>query len=408
MDLALDSKTLSDALKLVRRIIDPRCSLAALRSVLLKAGGEGSPDDGFLQIVATDIDTTVRTSIAARVERGGRITVELAPLLKVISSCPSKTASIEVDPDGTMKITADAISQTLPTYPPEEWPTVPSYLDIPLEACTQLDGDEFEAALRAVRCSVGKTKSIYTGYVCVRKSGFTATEGHRLMVFQTGVFAGVLREAAMEGVLLPEEAIGVLRAALKPSSLPKAKKGWKPPAPPCFARIVCYGETNKDPQPTFSYLLVRAGNTQVCVKLGDGGETGIGTFPDTSSFIAEANKPTARLEVDTRRLLQVLKLAATSSTTSYAKFPAVRLTQSNGTLGITSAEALWKFDAKVPVNKVQGDWVEICVDAQNLIEGLSAAFADEETVQIGAISALDPLHIVKDNRIFIVSACRIE
>lgn len=170
-----------DALSVVARAVSARTNVHVLAGVLLRPGGAG------LELAATDMELSLRTTVAADVEGTGAVVVPGRLLTDVARLLPESTLALaHRAEDGVAELSSGAYTSRLNVYDPADFPRLPP-VDVSLheiEAAKLLH--TIERVARAA--SRDESRPVLTGML-VRFEGTTlvmaATDSYRLAVQET-------------------------------------------------------------------------------------------------------------------------------------------------------------------------------------------------------------------------------
>ncbi len=185
-------------LGIVSRAVSTRGSVQVLSGVLLRA------DAGAIELAATDMELSLRTSLDAQVEGEGAVVVPGKLLADLARLLPENEVTLEYRPEeGVVQVTSGAYSSRLNTYSAEDFPRLPA-LDAPLHG---VDRPALLETIERVARSASRDESrpVLTG-ILVRFGGgslvMAATDSYRMSV----------KETALEGAGPDFEAIIPARA----------------------------------------------------------------------------------------------------------------------------------------------------------------------------------------------------
>ncbi len=191
-------------LAVVSRGVSTRSAVQILSGILVRTGGAG------LELAATDMELSVRTSVEAQVEGEGaavvpgRLVVDLARLL------PEVEVTIEHRPEEhVLHIACGPANYRLRTYAVEDFPRLPDVTATPLSSVET--GPLLETIARVSRAaSRDESRPVLTG-ILVRFAGgrliMAATDSYRLSVKETPFEAGLPELEA----IIPARALEELR-----------------------------------------------------------------------------------------------------------------------------------------------------------------------------------------------------
>jgi DNA polymerase III subunit beta len=188
-------------LGVVSRAVSTRGSVQVLSGILLRA------ESSAVELAATDMELSLRTSLDARVEGEGAVVVPgklLSDLARLLPE-PEVTLEYRVE-EGVVQITSGAYSSRLNTYSAEDFPRLP-VLDAPLHAIDR--GALLETIDRVARsASRDESRPVLTG-ILARFEGerlvMAATDSYRMSVKETSLgSAGPELEAIIPARALQE------------------------------------------------------------------------------------------------------------------------------------------------------------------------------------------------------------
>jgi DNA polymerase-3 subunit beta len=152
-----------------------------LAGILLRA------EAGQLELAATDMELSLRTSLPARVEGEGALVVPGKLLVDIARLLPADEVVIEHRPDdGAVQITSGSYTSRLHVYAAEDFPRLPA-VDVPLQAVAR--ESLLETIERVSRASSrDESRPVLTG-ILVRFEGtslvMAATDSYRMAVKET-------------------------------------------------------------------------------------------------------------------------------------------------------------------------------------------------------------------------------
>src|SRR2546430_2178843 len=194
---------LTRALGIVSRGVSTRTSVQILAGILIEAD-----DDGKLQLAATDMELSLRTSLEAKVDSGGSVVVPGRLLLDLARLLPEAEVSLEHRlEEAVVEVRCGSASYRLHTYNAEDFPRLPD---------TQVDLNEvgrstlLETVARVSRsASRDESRPVLTGVLVHFEPGklvMAATDSYRLSVKET-VLEGTVPELE---AIVPARALGEL------------------------------------------------------------------------------------------------------------------------------------------------------------------------------------------------------
>lgn len=341
---------LSHALSAVSRAISSRSTLPILSNVLLQAS------NGRLALTTTDLDTSIRTTIASEVAQSGAISVPANVLGQVVGSLPGNEVHLELQ-DSQLGVRAGKVEKSgfraeysILTLPAEEFPSIP----------------EVEAQV-AISIPEGILRNM------IRQTIFSAAreEWHPIL-------SGVLFE--VRGNVLRLVATDQHRLALRSFALKKGSKEEEGrslsviiPGRPVneVARLLKDTEDPVEVRVTENQVAFCAGDTMVVSRVIDG------QFPAYEKVIPK--EPQRNMRVGTQELLSLLKRVAIVARQNNDK--AVFSLQEQSLIVRAESREVGTAEEELAV-KVEGEPVEIAFNVQFLIDALNVLDCEETLMEL--------------------------
>jgi DNA polymerase III subunit beta len=186
-------------LSVVSRAVSTRATVQILSGILLRPAG------GELELAATDMELSLRTTVSAQVEGDGAVVVPGRRLVDLAKLLPAEEVEIEHRPEeSVVHVTAGSASYTLHTYNAEDFPRLPE-----LDSVSTFSVER-EALLETINrvarsASRDESRPVLTGILARFEAGklvMAATDSYRLSV----------KETSLDGKLPELEAIIPARA----------------------------------------------------------------------------------------------------------------------------------------------------------------------------------------------------
>jgi len=180
MRLTVDRSALVDKLNVLARGVATRSALPVLSGILLQVG------DGRLDLYATDMELSIKATLATTVERDGEIVVPARLFTDIVRNLPSETVAIDAG-DAAVKISAGRAEFSLNAWAAGDFPQTSSF---DMEGGLSIGRGPFVETLGKVgrAASRDETRPILTG-VLVSMVGnvlkMVATDSYRLAVKET-------------------------------------------------------------------------------------------------------------------------------------------------------------------------------------------------------------------------------
>jgi DNA polymerase-3 subunit beta len=213
MKVTCSRDELVQKLGVVSRAVSTRTTVLVLGGILLRA------ENGELQLAATDMELSLRTSLEAQVDGEGAIVVPGRMLADLVRLLPDDDVQIEHRPEeGVVRVESGAYSSRLHTYNVEDFPRLP---DVDTIGTFAVDKDALLDTVARVSRSASRDESrpVLTGILARFEAGklvMAATDSYRLSVKETPFEGGAPDLEA----IIPARALGeVSRIAQSADSL---------------------------------------------------------------------------------------------------------------------------------------------------------------------------------------------
>ena len=334
---------LASRLALVSRASSTRGAVQVLGGILLRAR------DGLLELEATDMELSLRTTVPATVEGEGAIVVPSKLLGDVVRLLPASEAKIaHRSQDGVATIESGSYTGRLNVFAAEDFPRLPS-IDVPLheiESASLLD--TVQRVARAA--SRDESRPVLTG-ILVR------FEGSRLTMAATDSYRMAVKETELSSAGPELEAIIPARAL---DELGRIASGTD---------TVQLGVNE-------NHVIFGAGDAWLTTRRIDG------QFPNVAQLKPETFD--VELELDRAEVLEAVRRAAVMA----QRNTPLRLRFSEGELTISAqSQDIGETRESLAVG-FAGEPLEIGFNAEFLREGLESVTSD--AVQLKLINPLRP------------------
>lgn len=341
--ITCDRDALVARLGTVSRAVSTRGAVQVLAGILLQA------KDGVLQLAATDMELSLRTTLPADVDGEGALVVPGKLLLDLARLLPAAEVTIAYRPeDGTAEITSGSYSSRVNVFAAEDFPRLPT-VDVPLhEVAAASLLDTVDRVSRAA--SRDESRPVLTG-ILVRFEGTTlvmaATDSYRMSVKETELeTAGPELEA-----IIPARALSELTRL--GGTVDTIQLGVKE-----------------------NHVIFGAGEAWLTTRRIDG------QFPNVKQLLPEAFE--VELELSRSELLDVVRRAGVMA----QRNAPLRLRFAEGALTVSAqSQDVGETTESIPA-PYTGEPLEIGFNADFLREGLESVAAD--TVQLKLINPLRP------------------
>ncbi|MEO6883106.1 MAG: DNA polymerase III subunit beta [Bacteroidia bacterium] len=319
-----------------------------------------------LTVSASDLESTMTTSIPAEAKDAGSIAIPAKLLLDILKALPDQPLTFTVDEElFGIEISSDSGKYKLIGQNPKEFPKVPS-IDAP--SAVELEPAVLAAAINKTifATAADKLRPVMTGVLCqLSKEGttFVATDAHKLVRYKRS--DAVSNTAA--SFILPKKPLGLLKNILA-NVEGKVKM-----------------EYNKK-NVSFSF-----DSTIITCRLIDG------QYPNYEAVIPKDNP--YKLTIDKHAFLSSIKRVSIFSNKSTQM---IRLKIAGSELNISTEDAEYSSEANERLTcQYSGDEMEIGFNANFLIEMLSNLDCDEVCMELSSpnrAGIITPAPLEKDNK----------
>jgi DNA polymerase-3 subunit beta len=343
LTVTCDRDELVAKLGTVSRVVSSRGSVQVLSGVLLH------PVPGGLELAATDMELSLRTTLAARVEGDSSVVVPGKLLVDLARLLPAAEVTIAYRPDdGVAQISSGSYSSKLNVFSAEDFPRLPSVEPAPHALAT---GSLLETIDRVARsASKDESRPVLTG-IQVR------FEGTRLYMAATDSYRLSFKETELEQSGPALEAIIPARAL---TELSRIAAGTESVALGVNENTVVFG----------------AGDTWLTTRRIDG------QFPDVSRLLPESFE--AEVDLSRSELRDVVRRAGVMA----LRNAPLRLHFAEGALTVSAqSQDVGETVESLPA-AYNGDPLEIGFNAEFLADGIDSVQGD--TVRLKLINPLRP------------------
>lgn len=206
----IDKESLFKALQKIQGIIEKKTSIAVLSNVFLEVY------DNNINIIATDLDITLKTSYPCTVLEPGVITVNAKKMYEIVKELPNSEISINTKENDWIEILCGEIKYNIVGLSPEEFPKI-----IPIEENNLIDIESniFKKMIDYTYYSICNDETKYNLSGIFTKVEFNeneeilkmiATDGHRLSISSQKINT-YFNDNFSKGVILPKKGVFEIR-----------------------------------------------------------------------------------------------------------------------------------------------------------------------------------------------------
>ena len=351
MRVTIEREAILRALGRTQGVVDKRHSMAVLTNALLEAG------DGKLDVIATDLEVSLRQSIAAKVIEPGRAAASARTLFEIVRESTSEEIQLRTLENQWVEVAYGRSNFKLMGINPDEHPGMPASVRNGAKAArVQIDAGELAEMVRKTvfAVSTDDTRSNLAGVFLTKgqKKGtlrMVATDGHRLALIERPTGATLT-----EGAILPRKGLAELGKLLPEESA-------------TVTLTISASEAT-----------IEVGDALLSLRLVEG------TFPDYQKVIPESTP--RELIVGRDELFQTLRRV---SILSSERARGVRFKLESGSLAIVANNPDMGEASEELAVDYQGDSMEVGFNARYLLDVLGV-LPEGSRVEIGLGDELSP------------------
>jgi DNA polymerase-3 subunit beta len=337
MELVVRKNDLLRELQLFQGIVERKNTIPILANVLMEAKGNQ------VSFLATDLEVALRSQCDATVSKPGSLTIPAKKLYEIVKSLPETDIRITEDKSG-VKVAADRFDSRMQTLPREDFPTLPASGGTPTAMLSRNSVKEMVAKTQFA-ITGEDTRFFLNGALFVLKPdsmSLVATDGHRLAMVTTPREGVAKKDAEENRAILPKKTLGEL------------------------GRLVTEGgDGDISYERGENHLFFGVGGRLLISRMIDG------QFPAYERVIPKGNDKHIEFERD--RLTNAVKRVALLSN---ERSRAVKFLIEKGKVDVTSSSPdVGEAKETLPVDYT-GDSVQICFNAQYVLDFLSAVSTD--------------------------------
>ena len=334
MELVVRKNDLLKELQLFQGIVERKNTIPILANVLLEAKGKE------VRLLATDLEVALRSRCAAKVSKGGALTLPAKKLFEIVRALPDTDITIGEEGQSGVKVSADRFESRMQTLPREDFPTLPD--PEPTQAVSLPAGILRQMVAKTQFAITGEdTRYFLNGALFVLSGNqmtLVATDGHRLAHVSAARFkGGKSKKDEPPRVILPKKTL------------------WE------LSRLL----TDDDEKITYhqgeNHLFFTIGDRMLISRMIDA------QFPAYERVIPKNNDKVIEFERD--RLGSAIKRVALLSN---ERSRAVKFQMTKGSVEITSNSPDVGEAREELAVEYGDDTVQVCFNAQYVLDFLSA------------------------------------
>lgn len=349
---------LLDELLFINRSLNPKPTIPILNGVMVEA-------NKLLNIYATDLETSIKTSLEADIIKEGRIVVPIKLLVGILKTFPEAKIEIELlSVKNQLKITCQNATFTINTYSVEDFPQFPearkkNLFSIDIKKLKNL----ISKSIRSV--SIDESRPVLTGILTeVDNNTITmvSTDSYRLslvkdkITYSNGVLKAVIPSKVLDSILKTDLFTGIIEINIEENQ-------------------VSFNISQDDKTTQTTLVISRLIS---------------GKFPEYKQLIPSSFKH--NLIVNKEKILEVIKRV---SSISQDNIP-IKLEASSGKINVSmDIKEIGSSSEDLEANYT-GERIEIAFNPNFLIDGIS--MMDSKEIIFNIEETLKPILIKQDKK----------
>lgn len=207
MNFIVSSTNLLRHLQSINGVLSTNNTLPILDNFLF------SISDSRLTIAASDLETTMQTSLEVEANESGNIAIPAKMLLEILKNLPDQPCTFKVDENYGIEIAYDNGKSKMAGYNGDEFPKSP---EINNSSKVRVSGDVISGAINKTLFAAGNDdlRPVMSGMYCQFSQSditFVATDAHKLVRYKR-------TDASADGgtaFILPKKPLGLLKANIR-------------------------------------------------------------------------------------------------------------------------------------------------------------------------------------------------
>ncbi len=204
MEFVAKQSTLLRELNLVQGVVERKNTIPILANVLLSAEGDS------VDLMATDLEISIRSAFSANVTKKGALTVSAKKLHEIVRTLPDSEVHFKADSENWATITCERSHFRIMGLPKDDFPTLP----IPGDAARVTFGlQQLREMVQKVIFAVTTDDARFAlngALMILGKASLTlvASDGHRLAYVSRPIASSGSGEVEEIRVVIPQKALG--------------------------------------------------------------------------------------------------------------------------------------------------------------------------------------------------------
>lgn len=212
MEISVSRQELLRELGATQSVVERKTTIPILSNFLLETG---TGETGRLNILATDLDQSIRTSCAAKIKKPGACTVPARKLYEYVKLLPDGDISIKLMENHWVQIRSGRSNTKMVGMARANFPQVPEF---PEGGLTRIPAASLKSMIAKTIFAISNEESRYTlnGSLLILKAeslAMVATDGHRLAHIEKTA-ESLSNVSGEKKTLIPRKALAELQSLL--------------------------------------------------------------------------------------------------------------------------------------------------------------------------------------------------
>ncbi|MEW6733805.1 MAG: DNA polymerase III subunit beta [Acidobacteriota bacterium] len=204
MEFTVKKSTLQKELGFVQGVIEKKNTIPVLQNILIKSKGEG------IEIVATDLDVSIRCQCEAEIKQSGTMLVHARKLFDIVRSLPEADIHLKKDDQSWAVLQCERSRFRIVGQPEENFPAVPEVKTAKVSLSSEVLRYFIEHTIFAITQEESQRYALSGAQFLLSKGvgRMIATDGHRLAFVEHKSLAEGLKEEIK--MLIPKKTLAEL------------------------------------------------------------------------------------------------------------------------------------------------------------------------------------------------------
>jgi DNA polymerase III subunit beta len=207
MRFTVPQKEFLTLLQKLSAVVPSKTTHPILNNILFKL------DESRLEMVATDLEISLSTSLEVTMYEGGELAIPAKRLLDIVKELDDLPVNLQTDKNGHVEITSGQANFTIPGENADSFPMLP---EISIDSELKISGDKIRKHIERLVFAVSsdELRPVLTGVLFEFKEesfNLVATDGHRMVRIKDASLAG---KEELGSIVVPVKALNLLSRSI--------------------------------------------------------------------------------------------------------------------------------------------------------------------------------------------------